>query len=70
MFLVNFHQVFKFTHYKFYFQLKIKFKYKTVLNSITKLKKYFKAPLNVFFGKKIFGGAKKSFFFMIDVYVN
>ena len=48
MFLANFLQVKK-KQIWVYFQFKVKFKVKTVLNNITTLKRYFEATLNVFF---------------------
>ena len=59
MFLANFLQVKK-KQIWVYFQFKVKFKVKTVLNNITTLKRYFEATLNVFF--LIFDGDKKKLY--------
>ena len=51
MFLANFLQVFKSTHFLVYFYFKVSLRKETVLNSIKTLKRYSKATLNMFINK-------------------
>ena len=58
--ILNFFQVFKSTHFQVYFWFKVKFKVKTILNSIKTMKRYSKAVYKCFFNKKIFDDDKKN----------